>query len=691
MAATIRNAVPQAIKRGIQDRSGRPPVIEPEMIPSHLPHVFIYAERGPLEPQLVVGGSLTRMYGAKSLSYRGPYATHQTVLLNTVNARGNSCMVQRVVPDDAGPPAVLALGLDIVEEELPEYERNDDGTYRLDAEGNPVETGDTVTGHIAKWAVREVADGEIGTGVVQTGELLNQKGDQSTFYPMFDLSVSHVGKYGDNIGVRFSAPTTRSSIPLDEETVLDQKAYLYRAQFVERPTEDSSPNVVPSNFGEQYVDFSFKEGVINTRIDKEYYYEDVVIPSYQELEESGQPPKYGPFSQFHVYHENLEAVLEMVYENEVLFGELPVDDEDEPEGFMHIINLFSAVDVNGVPYHTFRVLGPTEGGLQLSENATHYASGGSDGTLSLENFDALVGNVCATYDTQPWPLLDEAQYPQSVIYDTGFTIETKEKLLVPMSLRKDIYVVLSTQDVMQPQLSISEESSMAISLRAMARTYPESEIYGTSTCRAIIFGHSGYLINSQYKGLLPLTIEFADKCAQYMGAGTGIWNAGMGFDVPGQNHYKMFKGVNNTFKLANVRNRDWDNGLVFVQRYDRRSLFAPAVQTVYDDDTSVLNSAITMIACVELEKIADRVWRDLTGISYLTNEQFIERSDALIERAAQGRFDNRFVIEPVTTITGNDEKRGFSWTTEITIYSANQKTVGTFTITARRLDDYEGA
>jgi hypothetical protein len=152
----------------------------------------------------------------------------------------------------------------------------------------------------------------------------------------------------------------------------------------------------------------------------------------------------------------------------------------------------------------------------------------------------------------------------------------------------------------------------------------------------------------------------------------------------------MFRGVNAPFKSANIRSRDWDTGLVWVQNYDRRSLFSPGVQTVNDDDSSDLNSAINMMVAVDLEKVADRTWRDLTGISYLTPGQFIERSNRLIEERTRARFDGRVIVVPETFYTSNDEQRGYSWSCNIHMYAPNMKTVGTFTIVARRIEDYEG-
>lgn len=714
---TITNAAPKSNLLGIKDESRGAPVIEPEALPTHLPHVFIFAERGPTEPQLVVGDSLTRMYGARSLDYRSPYANHQTVLLNTVNGNGNACLVQRVIPEDAAPPAGMALYLDLLETQIPVYERNTDGSIARDENGDPIQQEDgggepiTVSGYKGKWVVGPLqklnSDGEVITGGMSGSEAVpvanaigqqsTQTGDQtdedtsveSTRYPIMELEASHIGAYGDRLGVRLSAPTVKSSVPIKDTVVLDQLSYLFRLQFVERPVNTSTPRTIETNFGDQYVDFSFKEGTIDKSVDKELYADRVILPSYEDLDTPGTPPKFGPFGKTHIYQSYVDEVLDRLYQ-----AEQPENDElptSEEEDARYVMNLLTGVDMYGNEYHTYQVAGPSEGGLLLNTQAAHYASGGADGTLSFGNFDSLVGNLCENYGDGEFNLLDTAMYPQSVIYDTGFTIDTKKKLLTPIGRRKDICVVLSTQDVSQRQNTQAEESSTAIALRAAARVYPESEIYGTSVCRAIVMGQSGYLLNSQYKGLMPLTIDLAQKFSSYMGAGEGIWQTTEKFDEPGNNQVTMFRvsSVNGAYKPANARSRDWDNGLVWVQNYDRSSLFYPGIQTVYDDDTSILNSAANMFVAVELEKVADRVWRDLTGISYLTTEQFIERSDELIEQRTTGRFDDRVVIVPETFLTEDDSERGFSWSCRINMYGNNMRTVGTFTIVARRRDDLE--
>jgi hypothetical protein len=256
-----------------------------------------------------------------------------------------------------------------------------------------------------------------------------------------------------------------------------------------------------------------------------------------------------------------------------------------------------------------------------------------------------------------------------------------------MAIRKDIAVIVSTHDVLSPVLSASEESSLAIALRARATNYPESDLFGTPVMRCMIVGRCGKLINSQYRKKLPLTLEIAAKSAAYMGAGNGKWKAGFAFDDAPNNNVTMFTDVNVTFTPASVRNKDWAAGLNWVDQYDRRSLYFPALKTVYDNDTSVLTSFFTMMAIVELNKVGERVRRRFSGNSKLTNAQLIERINAEVIAQTQGRFDDRFIIKPDAHFTAADLARGFSWTLAIQIYAPNMKTVGTLSIESYRIED----
>jgi len=121
-------------------------------------------------------------------------------------------------------------------------------------------------------------------------------------------------------------------------------------------------------------------------------------------------------------------------------------------------------------------------------------------------FAVLVAREVSAYADPNSVLLDDAKYPESIIYDSGFPIATKHALCSFIAQRKDTAVVLSTHTVGGPALTAAEESSLAIALRTRLQMYPESEFYGTSTVRGMIVGRSGILLNSQYKHRLPLDL-----------------------------------------------------------------------------------------------------------------------------------------------------------------------------------------
>lgn len=667
---------------GINDLSIRTPLPEGEALPMHLPFLVIPAERGPETTQLVGGNDALRMFGSKSFDLGKEYVNHATMMFSTINARGNLCMLKRYIPSGA-KRATLRVSLEFVKADIPVYERDDFGKIKLDAQGAPIPAdGDpTVEGYKARWLVG-VINGDYAQANSTAGTLAGKDGETSTIIPWFDYEVTHHGGYGNNVGLSLAVPTTESNAPVDETVVADNGAMMWRLQFVERADATSSPVVQQTLVGGQSVDFMLKTGAVNKALARNIHMDKVVPKAYRDVDSKGFAPIYGPMDNYHFYKAEAENALKKFAEAEAAVNAMVSADD------IHAFNPLGGVDVSDVEYETFQVLGTADGGALMGEGIYHYAQGGEDGDLSLTAFDAGVRQIFENFDNDPVDIfMDSAEFPFSCFYDSGFSIDTKKAMLKPIGLRKDVYTVLSTQDVTRPQNTAAEELSMAIALRAAARLYPESTHYGTSTCRAMIVGHSGKLLNSEYDGLLPLTIDFANKCAGYMGAAAGSMKEAESIDTAPNNNVTMFRDVNCLYKNPRLRQQDWAAGLVWAQRKDRHDFFYPAYQTVYDNDTSVINAAINMFIAVELEKVAERVWRNLTGDSKLTDEQFFDKSNRMIERYTRGRFDGRVVIRAETYKTEEDRLRGYSWSCNITMYANNMRTVGSFTITAQRRED----
>lgn len=695
MPAQIFNAAPMTILQGINDVSTRAPVIVPEELPSHLPLVFIYAKKGPLDGQIAVGDALTQLYGDDTFDERSAYATHGTVLLNELNRQANSSMVFRLKPADAPKPAAVRLSLDVLGPiNVPTYKRNSDGSYQLDATtGKPVPTGQSVQGYQVKWVADPIgvdADGNdlFGQGTQIAGDQTDTaSATQSKKYPILDWEVSSFGADGNNQAVRLWAPTIKSSTPIDSRILTQLKAYPFRAAFASRADAFSSAKVVPTIAGSQYIDFDFVPGSLFKPTNSQLYAGQAILPPYQDINNpNGNPNTYGPFGRLAVYQSEIDTLV-----GEFYAAEKPLIDQFSDftgtGAEQYLFNFVSGVSSQGVPYQSFVFNNADANAVRLTESTNIYALGGGDGTMGEQNYDAAVMAAIADYANPLSNLMDMAKYPQSIFYDSGFTVDTKLKLPQFIANRKDTFLVLGTHDVLGPQLTADQESSLALALKTAVQMYPESDVFGTPAVRGMVVGRSGTFTGSSYGKKLPLTIEVASKAAKYMGAGNGIWKSANNFDRAPGSTVNLFSDINVTFTPATVRNKDWANGLNWVQSSGRRSYFFPALKTVCEDDTSVLNSFFTVLICCDLEKAGEASWREFTGTSSLTNAQLVAGVNDYINQWVldRGNYDNRVVVQPNTYISAYDEQRGYSWTTQIKVFAPNMKTVATISIESDRL------
>lgn len=707
---SIINAAPLTILLGTQDASTRQVAREREAIPTHCPLSFFFAKKGPTTRQLVVGGSRVAMYGAESFDIRSKYANHATVFSNAFNKAGNAQMAQRVVPTDANGAANLTLWLEVVPAELTDYVRNTDGSIAKDSNGNPIVRTDgtdpiLLNGHKVRWSVTSEAEypenSTFGQKTIVAGTLVENTVTAQK-YPIMELKMSYQGEDGNNTGLRIWAPTLGTGGQYDKRILTRNKVLPVRMQVIRRNTQTQTSKPVETIFGEPSVLVTLKPGVVNSVDDSEFSITDKFLNSYQNLTDPGLPALFGEFGELHVYDDNIKDLTEMFYTAEKSFldvhnGDLitPVktDFSEVPgnvAGDEWLFNLFSGKSTDGWQYHTYDIVGGGNS-VRLGEFTNLFAGGGSDGTMNDATFAGLVEQQMEEYANENSDVHNTAVNVTSVIYDSGFPLQTKKSLLNLLAHRKDTFVHLGTHEVGGMRLTASQDYSLAVSLRAAAQLFPESEYFGTSVARALIMGRSGKIRAHQFKKDISPLYEVAVKSSDYMGAGDGKWKAGKNFDG-GPNHVlKEMYDISVPYTSASGRIRDWDAGLNWVESFDRSSNCFPALKTVYTDDTSVLNSYFTAMAIVEINKVCERARRYYSGVSNLTDEQLAERIDRFIVENTTGRFDGRFIIEPNTYYTDGDKARGYSWTTQVTIYAPSMKTVMTAYVTARRMSDYTAA
>jgi hypothetical protein len=691
--AQIVNGAPMTIMQGTQDLSTQQVTPTPEQIPQHLPLIPLYTQKGPLTTELVSGADLQTIYGADSFDLRKKWANHATVLASTVNAQGNPIQVRRMQPADANPPASLRLSLDVLPTQVQQYERNTDGSFKTDGSGMKVPVtgnGATVPGFIAKWVLSQITYTQ---GVSDFGAATQKAGDQtagtsttSTRFPILDVQVPSFGDYGNNCGLRLWAPTASSSTPANPNFIEDDLVYPFRVACVQRSASNATGKVVASIAGSQSLEVTFKPNTINVALDNQISIQDIFISAYQSLNDpSGAADIFGTFGQLHVYDANVAQLIAEFYAAEVptinQFSDFTGADGEE-----WLFNFVSGVSSQGAPYSTFQIDAEGTDAAYLGESTTLWAAGGSDGTMNDALFADLVSDFMGIYADLTNPVQDMVLAPESIFWDSGYPLPAKKAIAQFISQRKDTFVALSTFSTLAPPLTAEEESSMAIALKAYLQQFPESDYFGTPTMRGMIVPGSGKLTGSQYTKPLPLTIELASKAAAYMGASNGKWKSGYAFDTTPGSEVDLFSDLNCVFWPAKVRNTDWTNGMVGVEAFERRKAYFPALKTIYDNDTSVLNSFFNAVAICKLEKIGDKARRTFSGDTKRTSAQLVKDINKFVSDSVSGIFDNRFTIVPTTTITGADAQRGYSWKLVIAIYAPNMKTVGTLAIQSYRLD-----
>nr|DAT87760.1 MAG TPA: Structural Protein [Caudoviricetes sp.] len=779
---SIYSSTPQYYLNGIKDESTKPPIQELERLPQHLPLFYVVAEQGDLNANIMSLGAAKQHYGENTFEYTSKYCTHATPFINGIGSTdGSLMMIKRVIPYDqrTGEPkarkAWIRFSVGVTKQEM---------TTRTKVEGSADKYEDRpngIQGHALRWTTSSVTfdehvrsslstkDQQRFDRLVKFGGGLNanefyqdgvinplatgisvQGANQELVIPIFDLEVSHYGEYGNNLGIRLSAPNSTSNSKPDVRFFENTLARPFRIEMIKRKNRRSMPTIVNNLNGETFVDFTFKPDTVNPFAGNvDTYLGTMLLDAYRNLDTTGgRNVRYGNFNNIHVYEDNVEYLLKMLYEREKdqdekaveaakleakriaeelaanrtvgpqdlsvtqnprrLSASKETDLDEEYTKPWYQIDFLTGLAMNGLPYRTIEVKSLLTGGKEMKASTDHWATGGddglsgytfADGTPKTTNdiYNELVDIELNRFSDEANEYLDLPRYPFSVFYDSGYPVNMKESLFKLTQFRKDVSVCVSTLEVPEgqkgqkgvQQLSRTVEAGRVAQLSEKARSYPESDVFGTGACRANLILDGGYIIGSTYRGIVPMTYELALKRARFMGQPNGVMRTGYGYDQDGIKQIQYVKHLSNPFMPYVTREKNWTNGATWAQFYDRNTLFFPAVRTIYKDETSVLMSDINMLIATDLQKVCFRAWRRLTGDSKMTPAQLQELSNRYILEDVDGRYDGRVIIRPETYFTPADKNRGYSWRCDIHMYANNMKTVGVYGVIVHRQEDLE--
>lgn len=720
MSLQILNASPRNIPLGTLDDSTR--VIKPGAleIPQHLLKSFIFAKKGTTKPIVTAGGAMLLRYGPETFDINKQYYNHSTRFLVGAMGAGSSVMVQRVIPTDAGIKSNIVIYLDIVEDQIPNYERTSTGDYVLDTNGDPVVNSTTpkITGHRVNIVTQTMTDPNyvFGTATSKAGNLKGKtasgKDTTSTLYPILEFVAAYQGEAYNNIGISIDKVLNAD---IDDRLLAANQALPYLLSIFERPSSNSTPVRMRTLFGGPNAEFTFREKAINPLTQARYDFDAVFDNNWFNENNPLMPLKYSDFGNRKFYKENYELVLGLVMAEEAKyvsntptvwsdnlsaatstwfdFADTGKALADDPTQF-YLLDIFNAESSKSIHYFSLIIdnnVTPAKGETitQFSYKTPIFMNGGSDGTLSNEMFETLVVAEMQKYLDINSDVMDLAINVESVMYDSGFTLPTKEELCNFIAVRKDTAVVLGTHDASlgTKTLPLSDERAIAVALKTRLKLTPESTYFGTAVMRGVLVAGTGKMPDNSTQDAIPATYSILIKSSKMMGAGDGKWNPVYLFDKAPGNILTELIDYQPKFIPAGVKPVLWNSGLVWAQPYDRRQYSFPAIQTVYDNDTSVLNSWFTVAAICTLQKIASWAWRNFTGSVALTKAEFAQQVVDFVNLNIKDKFASMFVVIPEVVFTDADIERGYSWNLIISIYSPNMKTVQVTTIEAHRMSD----
>lgn len=499
MDANVK-ATPRAILNGIADGSGRDISSVDEKLPGHLPLLFIMSQRGPDTVEYVEYDGPARIYGSKSFVEGSEYFTHQTNLLKRFLKNSNAVMVQRIVPPGA-TKAMIRLSVELIPTELPEYVFNPDGTiqYELDEHGfSKAKTNGTFIGTRVIWHASINPEGIIpapnqiyrrgeivqafrGASVeaVDSTRLSTIETATSTLYPIMDIQIRDFGKFGNKVGLYISDITTDGVEALTQMSNIND--FLYRIKVIELD-ESNLPVLCRTSMGDTTTTVSLSNDSFDPDTGFNYAITSLLAEKYELLKD------------IHIYQTNLKEVTDKLISGYTQDGiEVIGESTDSYNASDYLllngkVNIFHGTDTQGQLYKTFTVADSYKFlGVDLSKDYI-LGEGGNDGLVvkatgehdvlsNLEIFDKSVRYYLNNWSADNALLQDPAKNPFTTLWDSGFSLETKKAFAVPMSMRSDIWAVISTfmvADYVGPAIEIKEPQRSWMTL--MGLTYIEVEV-----------------------------------------------------------------------------------------------------------------------------------------------------------------------------------------------------------------------
>ncbi len=656
------------------------------------PHTLlnmIKAPWGELNTPIAVtkGADITVKFGKEVFDIDNPHYNYQSVLAEWIGSQGTPQYLSRMeLPGMAKSNGRLMI--EIAENSFPIYEREMDGSFKKDGNGDKIPTGQWADGFLYRLVTEnDIAGFTLGNGKQASNSgLVGKKVDRDadgnvaspgsetftdtagTKFPILDSQGRFMGALGDRILTELFAPLDTDAIAAKTATIEHTGQMMYRLGHFLQAKSGGGNSRIYGVAGETHADFTLKADQVN-KAGSPISFEDQYQGVYALTEQTYTGANLDAPVSFHLYEDNIKAVLELFHAAELKAKMLDVNypcwihDEE-----VYSINLLEANDHYGVPYHALGVVGVTEqpvaGYYSPYAESMFAMKGGNDGDLSDTAYNTAVKNFCDNVEHM-FPIHDMMQYQIGWVYDMGLSVDAKKSLYRLMDQNPSLIVVGAVEEFGVAPKDYNDTVATAIALESAYGLYPESVIYKTEPSRGLIVPYACKIKNHKYRKPVPLTFSLAKKMNDYIGYSTGIWNPS---NDPMLERNKGIDEVLLNFQSLglNRRNTFWVNQLVIVETIQHEVRGFTGLQTVNGNDSSVLNNLMVVAAVGQAVRAgfeAGVVFRGQTAPPSVIAQRHEER---IIEECA-GIDKSKARISVKSGQSTDDYNAGYAITDTITV------------------------
>lgn len=716
---------PHSYHLGISDKSkGKifPAKVE---VPQHMPLMLLFAPKGTTEAVPSDANGCVAKYGDEAFDELEPYYNHSTRYVNLFRKLANNMITKRVVPEDAGPKANVRVFADC---------KVAGNIYGRDQYG--VKTGDVlVTGsgvsltyehknifnqtkngglysncedketYLTRVSITDASTPEeVITAMSEAkGMIVGDCNPEGNKYPLMDLEAKYQGKGYNNIGYTFGSYAADDS---DPALVKATNNMVYKMIQKEQYPNISTNFVINKTLlGSSGIACVLGEKVINrstrTLMDAEFIHSNGWTNTDSN---NGLELKFSDTTDLYMYRENgIDVILDMIataefeyftavsanagangietVEQYIEHSDLDITADSTLEDFKeqkYRFNIFTMKSTSGVTYASIN-----EGvGNGVPSDVLHSPitaetvirlDGGGDGTMNNETFASAVLGYISKYMDKSDDVQDLAVNYESVFYDTGLPVSVKEKLNKFISVRKDTGILVQTAVDGGKPIPMEEEVGLGNSLQTQYSLTPESVEFGTTTARAVVVGYTGIMEDNVTR--VGSLYDLAYKNAKYFGHKSREWVEGQHFTGYPHNVISTLHSIEPKSTNFNSKQLLYGANVVFPDPYDKETMQFKSVQTIYEDETSILNQWPVIMAFMTLTKVANETHRVFAGRDDLNNDQFAAAVVMYVNGVVSGMFDEKYKVLVEVEFTQRDIANGGVWRLVTKLGAHNDKRI----------------